>query len=554
MPVHRLATAGAMLLVLAVHLVPPAAAQRRLTDFLSALDPASASDQGWREIERYVERLGGRDRSLILRPTARSQRRVELWNAPDGAYAVHDGDDLFPVAVPTAVRVTDADPEEDHVEVDLRTPDGRRGRISFYGAPPSVAVFRTWMDEIFEVETPEAEFERYFVDLVTGTLHARGSEHRLPPAERTGYSALADFSADEHTRCMVCFQPPPPVRDWEQEERMQREVLEHLLPGLTLVGDRRVHAVLQEMGEEILAAWPAPLKGYAYEFLLFESPQINAFAVPGGRIFIASGLVAAIESEPALKAVIAHEIAHVESRHSYRIARGRRAAQAGTGFLDLLRQRNPGSPAGTVADGVGILLGAALMDYGRDREREADLFASVFFGLAGQDQDAMTSTFRILRDARERAPAPDGGGLLDGALESLLASHPSVYERLDRAENTLTATFDDYWVFHGLNRRGARVATVRFRLQQAYDDALNVLVAIDTTEALGRRDNVNNPEVRLVNGRRLRFSEQTAEAVEPGAGVAALFSTGDAAGLITAVPQELRLNLRNVDRWVRARR
>ena len=405
-----------------------------------------------------------------------------------------------------------------------------------------------------ECAPPEAEFERYFVDVTTGTLHARGSEHRLPPAERTGYSTLADFAADEHTRCRVCFQPVPTVRDWEQEEQMQREVLEELRPSLTLVGDRRIQAILQEMGEEILAEWPAPLKGYAYEFVVFESPQMNAFAVAGGRIFIASGLVGAIESEAALKAVIAHEIAHVESRHSYRIARGRRAAQLGTAVLGEIGRRNPGAATGTVAGGVGLLLNAALMDYGRDREREADLFASAFFGLAGEGQEGLTSTFRTLRDAQERAPAPEGGSRLDGALESLFASHPSVYERLDRAENTLTAHFDDYWVFHGLDRRGARVATVRFQLQQAYDDAVNVLVGIDTTEALGRRDNVNNPEVQLVNGRRLRFSEQSAETVEPGASVAALFSTGDAAGLITAVPQELRLNLRNVDRWVRAKR
>ena len=183
MPIHRLAAATAMLAVLAVHLVPPAAAQGRFGNLLRGLDPDSASDQGWREIERYIERLGGRDRSLTLRPTARAQPRVELWNAADsGAHAVHEGEDLFPVAVPTAVRVTDADPEEDHVEIDLEAADGRKGRVSFYGTPPSVAVFRTWLDEIFELETPEGAHSRFPGHALTptGVMAIRCKQFHLP--------------------------------------------------------------------------------------------------------------------------------------------------------------------------------------------------------------------------------------------------------------------------------------------------------------------------------------------------------------------------------------
>ena len=163
---------------------------------LAAAGPVAGQgdDEGWRDIESFVERY--KDRPLVLRPTRDHHRRAYLWNDPAGAaYAVHEGDDLFPVTEPTQVRVRDADPETDHIEIDLESTDGRRGRVSFYGREPSVAVFRGWMDEVFETETPEPDFERYFVDTVTGVLHARGSEHRMPEDERAVVPDPTDATA-----------------------------------------------------------------------------------------------------------------------------------------------------------------------------------------------------------------------------------------------------------------------------------------------------------------------------------------------------------------------
>ena len=191
---------------------PAAAAPRQgILDRLRRLADPNSEDEGWRNIERYVERY--RDRPLVLRPTREHHRRVYLWNDPEGtAYAIHEGDDLFPVTEPTRVRVRDADPETDHIEIDLESTEGRRGRVSFYGREPSVAVFRSWMDEIFETETPERNFTRYFADTVTGVLHARGSEHRLPEDEREVVEDPTDPVASRFKRCMVCFQPPPRSR------------------------------------------------------------------------------------------------------------------------------------------------------------------------------------------------------------------------------------------------------------------------------------------------------------------------------------------------------
>ena len=97
------------------------------------------------------------------------------------------------------------------------------------------------------------------------------------------------------------------------------------------------------------------------------------------------------------------------------------------------------------------------------------------------------------------------------------------------------------------------MATVRFEMEQAYDDDLNVLANIATTEALGRADNVNDIELRTSGGLRIRLGEETAERVEPGETVSALFSSDDVNSLLDEPITEFRLRLRNVDRWVGSR-
>ena len=364
-----------------------------------------------------------------------------------------------------------------------------------------------------------------------------------PPEERGEQSCRRRSS---------CFYPPPKVTEWRVEEELQRVGLAGVRAEYRAVPDRLVQAELQRLGERLLSQWPAPLKGYAYEFVLVDHPMVNALAVPGGRIFVTTGLVGALETEAALQAVLAHEIAHVESRRTYRSDKGIRTAEAIGGLLDVFSRTtgNRGvTEVGALAtNGIG---GVVLANYGRDREREADMFASVFFARANQGNEGLAATFEALRDAGEAMPPSESRGIVtdavDNAIGRMLASHPSCAERLERARGTVTGEFSETAVLHG-----ERVATLRFELQQAYDDELNVLVNITTTEALGRKDNINDIDLRTASGKRIHLDEQTAEEVEKSDNVSPLFSIGDADGLIEEPITELRLKLRNVDRWLRA--
>ena len=523
--------------------------------FLERLKRAASSDSEsgmWGEIERHIEQYD----ELTVRPTVRHPFvDLEIPNAVGPVYAVLEGD-LFPAPRELRVRVKDADPEEDHIEIDLESGDGVEGRVSFFGEEVPVAVFRLWMDEVFETETPEERFERYWADTVTGVLHVRGADHLIPEGDRVRYRTIGEAASQDHELCMVCFQSPVDLAGYDEELEMQRAALAQVYRDYREVSDRIAQAELQRLGEEILADWPAPLKGYGYRFALVQNPGVNAFALPAGRIFVTTGLLDLFETEAELKAVLAHEIGHVESRHSRRKQTGANAGRAMSGLLGTIGAARGDRRLMAAAAVTDIVGGLAFMNYGREREREADMFASVLLARTNET-DGLVGTFDKLRRAREMSPpTADADAVtqaVDNVMERLLSSHPSPLERLSRAQGTTTVMFDEPPVFLGMGKNGEHVATVRFEMEQAYDDDLNVLANISTTEALGRADNVNDIELRTGAGRRIRLDEETAERVEPGETVSALFSSGDANSLLDEPIAEFRLRLRNVDRWVRSR-
>ena len=154
------------------------------------------------------------------------------------------------------------------------------------------------MDEISATETPERDFEWYFADTLTNVLHARSSEHQVPAADRVGYRTLAAAEAHDYHRCMVCFCLPPRVTEWDIEEELQRARLEQA---------RREYRTgpcrpsFSGSAEGLLPQWPAPLKGPRLRVHAVDHPMINAFAVPGGRIFVTTGLAGALETKAALR-------------------------------------------------------------------------------------------------------------------------------------------------------------------------------------------------------------------------------------------------------------
>ena len=154
--------------------------------FLSS--PASA--QRWSDLEDALE-----GRELVLRPTFEGRRKVYLDMADDSVFALHRGNRLFPLRESETVRITDADPEDDHIELELRSTRLGRGRVDFYGQAPTAQDFERWLDEVFEVTTAEADFQRYIGNRQSQTLHIRVANHLPDAAYRQPFATEADALA-----------------------------------------------------------------------------------------------------------------------------------------------------------------------------------------------------------------------------------------------------------------------------------------------------------------------------------------------------------------------
>lgn len=166
-----------------------------------------------------------------------------------------------------------------------------------------------------------------------------------------------------------------------------------------------------------------------WDFTLLNSSVINAFALPGGKVFITRALVERMDNEAQLAAVLGHEVGHVTARHANEqiskqiaaagIAIGV-AVAAGQSDNDLVRY---GVPA-VVGTGTGLFI----LKFGRDDELEADRLGMRYIADAGYDPAAMIDVMRILAEA--------SGGSAGQQME-MLSTHPLPSTRIERAEGRL---------------------------------------------------------------------------------------------------------------------
>ena len=186
---------------------------------------------------------------------------------------------------------------------------------------------------------------------------------------------------------------------------------------------------------------------YPYEFYIVRDPMLNAFALPGGKVVLHSGLILAAESPEEIAGVLAHEIAHVTNQHSVR-------QLLSTLGIYLLAQAFLGDMQGLMA----VLLdnGAYLLTlkFSRDHERDADLTGLAYLRAAKIQPRGMVDMFKKLQAAQEEMQQEMQGeieettGTGDLEMPSFLSTHPDTAERiaelqklLDESESEISATF-----------------------------------------------------------------------------------------------------------------
>jgi predicted Zn-dependent protease len=167
-----------------------------------------------------------------------------------------------------------------------------------------------------------------------------------------------------------------------------------------------------------------------YRFLVVDSPEINAFALPGGYIYITRGILAYLNSEAELAAVLGHELGHVTSRHSVQQMSATTAANIGATLLGIfVPQLN--NVAGDLV--VNLFGGALLSGYGREHELEADRLGAEYLARTGYDPQAMVRVVGVLKNQEVfDARVAQSEGRQPRAYHGVFDSHPDNDTRLQQ--------------------------------------------------------------------------------------------------------------------------
>lgn len=192
--------------------------------------------------------------------------------------------------------------------------------------------------------------------------------------------------------------------------------------------------MVEEVGSRIVANSAAQKSPWQFEFHLLDDPEtINAFALPGGPVFITEGLYTKLQNEAQLAGVLAHEIGHVINRHSAeQMAQGRLGATlAGAVAVGASDQDDRGR--GRMAAAAAAMANQMLqLKYSRSDESESDAYGMRFMTQAGYDPEAMLGVMKILKET-------SGGG---GGPE-FLQTHPLPQTRIDQIAQTLREDYPD---------------------------------------------------------------------------------------------------------------
>lgn len=198
-----------------------------------------------------------------------------------------------------------------------------------------------------------------------------------------------------------------------------------------LSNDQEATALVEQVGEKVAGESGAGNAPYDYEFYLLDDAEtINAFALPGGPIFITEGLLARLETEGQLAGVLAHEITHVVARHSAEQIAKARLTEGLTGAA-VIAAYDPNNPASQGTAQVAVLIGQLVnLKFGREDELESDRLGVRWMSEAGYDPRAMAAVMQILAEAGGPNRQPE-----------FFSTHPDPGNRIARIEEAIQAEF-----------------------------------------------------------------------------------------------------------------
>ena len=217
-----------------------------------------------------------------------------------------------------------------------------------------------------------------------------------------------------------------------QEIELGRRMHPQILQEYGRFEDELLQAYVNEVGQRIASQSHRP--ELQYTFTVLDGDQVNAFALPGGYVYITRGIMAYLNSEAELAAVLGHEVGHITARHAVRQQTGAAAAGMGAAVLGIL------TGSGDIANMANMAGTALVRGYGRDMELEADRLGAEYLDRLGFDPAAMIDVVRLLKNqelfeiqiAREEGREPR-------VYHGVFSTHPDNDERLQQVVASASA-------------------------------------------------------------------------------------------------------------------
>jgi hypothetical protein len=237
------------------------------------------------------------------------------------------------------------------------------------------------------------------------------STHRNATALIAAVIAAAVVTGSAQTKIV----PPKTSYSLEEDVKLGQEAAAQVRKELPLMNDERVDDYVEGIGTRLVGAIPAEFQHppFKYTFDVINQKEINAFALPGGPMFLNRGMMEAAKSEAEMAGVMAHEISHVALRHGTAQATKAQPWQIGS-VLGQIGGAILGGTAGSILGQASqIVPGVVVMKYGREAETQADLLGAQILARAGYDPREMANMFKTI-EAQGGASGPEW-----------LSSHPN---------------------------------------------------------------------------------------------------------------------------------
>ena len=305
--------------------------------------------------------------------------------------------------------------------------------------------------EVQEKRAKEAKLKASVHGHKLSKLYHRGTVDHLPTEfQREIFAQPKQAESSGYRPCPACFDTRPALTDYYLEKEISTNVNAALRNRYEILYEHPKLALLDNTMDKLLSEWTETTKGYHYRILIMKDEDPNAFAVAGGNIYVTSGLIEMIEDDAELEFILAHEIAHVERRHTLRqfkemqrknILASVVALTVGVGILATGGDTEDAALAteltALMANFANIL---AMQGYSRELEQESDIFAQLQLSQRNIDAIRMTkaldklATYSLIRGQKITVNA--------------FSDHPSLKARIKQVKESNLIVLDDPIDFH----------------------------------------------------------------------------------------------------------